>query len=166
MNELRTPSRNWKGLLVGAALGAVAMYYLDPQKGHARRILLQDKINKFGRRARRESGKTVENIKNRVYGKIQEIQHRRRASHVDDYTLEQRVRATIGRKVSHVKGIKIFVTAGEVVLAGPILNHEVGELIASIRHIPGVRRVIDELSKYDHPGNVPSLQGEGSQYRQ
>lgn len=166
MRELRRSSRGLAGLIVGAALGAVAMYLLDPQKGRTRRAHLQDKVFKYGRRTRRFGEKTASNIKNRVYGKIQEAQHRREASQVDDAVLEQRVRAAIGRKVSHMKALKILVTDGEVVLAGPILNHEVSELLASIRRIAGVRRVIDELSKYDHAGSVPGLQGEGPTYRQ
>ncbi|WP_413287968.1 BON domain-containing protein [Bdellovibrio sp. HCB337] len=166
MKSPKSSSRSLTGIFIGAALGAVAMYFLDPQKGRTRRIHAQDKIFKYGRRTRRLGERTADNFRNRVYGKMQEIQHKKKASRVDDYTLEQRVRAAIGRKVSHVKAIKIFVTDGEVVLAGPILNHEVQELIAGIKHIPGVRRVIDELSKYDHAGNVPGLQGEGITYRQ
>lgn len=165
MKNSRT-SRSFSGIVIGAALGAIAMYLLDPQKGRTRRAHLEDKIFKYGRRSRRFGERTAENIKNRVYGKMQEIQHRKTASKVDDYTLEQRVRAAIGRKVSHVKALKIFVTDGEVVIAGPILNHEVNELLMSVKRIPGVRRVIDELSKYDNAGNVPGLQGEGPIYRQ
>lgn len=161
----QTESRRFKGLLFGAAAGALMMFFLDPQRGRTRRALAQDKLRHVGRRTRSRSERLAENLRNRIYGKFQKIQHYRDSSRVSDETLEQRVRSAIGRKVSHVKPIRVFVRAGEVVLTGPILTHEVKALITAVELVPGVVRVIDELNRYDHPGNIPELQGEGPTYR-
>jgi gas vesicle protein len=161
-----TETRRFKGLLFGAAAGALVMFFLDPQRGRTRRALAQDKALRFGRRTRNRSERIAEDLRNRIYGKFQKIQHLRESSKVSNETLEQRVRSAIGRKVSHVKPIRVFVSEGEVVLTGPILTHEVKELLSAVESVPGVTRVIDELNKYDHPGNIPELQGEGPAYRQ
>lgn len=160
MKETKPESRSYTGALLGAAAGALLMYFLDPQKGRTRRSLIRNKLFSWNRRAFNRGERIAEDLKNRAYGKFQKLQHRRKAANVDDETLEQRVRSAIGRKVSHVKSIKIFVNNGEVGLAGPILNHEVDELIATVESVPGVVRVYDELSKYERAGSIPELQGD------
>jgi len=157
-----TKSRSQSGLIVGAffgiAAGALAMYYLDPQRGRTRRALVKNKVYSVNHRMMTRSGQIAENLKNRMYGKFQTLKHRRKASHVDDEILMLRVRSVIGRKVSHLKALNIFVTNGEVSLSGPILKQEVPSLMKVVERVPGVTRVIDDLSKYDPAEIIPDLQ--------
>lgn len=161
-----TTTRSYKGLFWGAVVGAISMFFFDPHRGRARRTFVADKVFRYGRRTRNRSEQIAEDLRNRMYGKFKKLQNRRYSANVGDDTLEQRVRSALGRKVSHVKPIKVFVTQGEVLLTGPILRREVPELLEAIESVPGVVRVIDELVKYDEPGNIPDLQGEGPVYRQ
>lgn len=145
---------NWSGVLFGVTAGVIAMYFLDPQRGRTRRARAREKLMHYGRVAYNYGDKSARHIRNRAYGKYKKMQNQRQSGPVDDTTLEERVRSMMGRKVSHIKSLKISVTNGDVSLAGPILNDEVDELIASIEHLPGVRRVIDNLSKYNEtPGH-------------
>jgi uncharacterized membrane protein len=81
------------------------------------------------------------------------------AGSVDDDTLIGRVRAALGRVVSHPHAIEVASSGGHVTLLGPILSYEVRPLLRAMRRVPGVRAVSDQLTVYNEPGNVPSLQG-------
>ena len=70
-----------------------------------------------------------------------------------------RVRAELGRVVSHPHAIEVAAIGGHVTLIGPILSHEVRPLLRAVRRVPGVRAVSDQLTVYSEPGNVSSLQG-------
>jgi osmotically-inducible protein OsmY len=157
-----TKSRSYGGLIFGAALGAacgaLAMYYLDPQRGRTRRALVKDKVFSLNHRVMTRTEQVAMNLKNRMYGKFQELKHRRQAAQVDDEILLLRVRSAIGRRVSHLKALHIYVNNGEVSLSGPVLKQEVPGLIKVVEHIPGVSQVIDDLSKYDPSEIIPDLQ--------
>jgi len=78
---------------------------------------------------------------------------------VDDEALIGRVRATLGRVVSHPHAIEAAASGGHVTLIGPILSYEVRPLLRAVRGVAGVRAVSDQLTVYHEPGNVSALQG-------
>jgi uncharacterized membrane protein len=78
---------------------------------------------------------------------------------VGDEALVARVRAALGRVVSHPHAIDVEASGGHVTLKGPILAYEVRPLLRAVRRIPGVRAVSDQLTVHSEPGNVSSLQG-------
>jgi hypothetical protein len=82
-----------------------------------------------------------------------------RHEQVDDLVLAERVRATLGRVVSHPHAIQVVSSGGFVVLRGPILEREAEPLLSAARHVRGVREVIDQLERHEQAGTVPSLQG-------
>jgi hypothetical protein len=85
-----------------------------------------------------------------------------RASGIDDRQLLERVRAKLGRVVSHPRAIVAEVTDGHVRLEGAILSREVDGLLATVHAVPGVISVINELEAHESADSVPALRGEGS----
>lgn len=160
---------NIGSFLIGASIGALTMYFLDPQRGHARRILVRDKAFSLSRKTKRRIGQVASDLKNRSLGSLKEMQNRMKMKTgeiSDDVKLEQRIRSSFGRKVSHARAIKVSSVNGSVTLSGPILQHEVDQLITCVQNVPGVKSVSDELEKYDQPGDISSLQGRGAEYFQ
>ena len=75
--------------------------------------------------------------------------------------LIERVRAKMGRIVSHPHAIQIGASNGRITLSGPILAHEAEPLLDAVRSVWGVNDIEDHLVVYDHPESIPALQGGG-----
>jgi uncharacterized membrane protein len=147
-------------ILYSAAAGALAMYFLDPQGGRRRRARTRDKVERARRRLRDAYDVTARDARHRVEGLQAMSRHLlRRGECVADETLAGRVRAVLGRYCSHPHAIEVTVREGHVMLAGPILAHEVPGLLHAVKHVPGVRGVENRLEVHREPGNVSSLQG-------
>jgi hypothetical protein len=65
----------------------------------------------------------------------------------------------MGRYISHPHAVEVTAYAGVVTLTGNVLAHEVQPFIASVKSIPGVRRVENQLEAHEDAGNIPDLQG-------
>ena len=149
-------------ILWSAAIGAAAMYFLDPQAGRRRRVRTRDKAERVARRVRDAYDVTVRDTQHRAMGlqaQAGALRRRLRGEPVDDETLAGRVRATLGRYVSHPHAIEVNVSGGEVSLGGPILEREVPGFLRAVKHVRGVRRVANQLVVHKAPGNISSLQG-------
>jgi len=74
MNQDSTVSKMaW--IIAGAALGAVAMYVMDPDKGNRRRALVRDKMFSASLKARRCIDKKSRDMANRARGLVAETKH-------------------------------------------------------------------------------------------
>ena len=144
----------------GMAVGAGLMYALDPGAGRRRRALMRDKMIWAARKTRDAADATGRDLQHRAAGATARIRNRRMNEDVPDVVLLERVRATLGRVVSHPRAIDVDVQDGHVALTGPILANEVRPLLRAVSRVRGICDVEDRLDKYDEPGNVPSLQGE------
>ncbi|HEX2272095.1 MAG TPA: SRPBCC family protein [Pyrinomonadaceae bacterium] len=82
-----------------------------------------------------------------------------RSAPASDQILEQRVRSKMGRVVSHPHAIQVKGENGRVTLSGPILAHEVKDLMTSVAGVSGVTEVIDNLDVHKQAGNISALQG-------
>jgi hypothetical protein len=80
---------------------------------------------------------------------------------VDDWRLVERVRARLGRVVSHPRAIDVHVSNGAVTLIGPILADEVERVVSAVASVRGVEAVLNELEPHESAEGIPSLQGEG-----
>lgn len=98
-------------------------------------------------------------LKNRTLGLQAQLKARAEAGPVDDVVLAERVRARLGRMVSHPRAVKVMTHEGRVSLSGDLLADEVDDLLEAIARIPGVRQVEDHLTLHEAPGAVPALQG-------
>lgn len=152
--------RNWTTIITSVALGAAAMYALDPDKGRRRRAIARDKARSLAIDTRNALGVTRRDIEHRVQGlraRALRLIHGRPAP--DDLQLIERVRARMGRLVSHPHAIQVGAYRGRVTLSGPVLAHEARPLLESARMVWGVADVEDRLVVHDHPETIPSLQG-------
>ena len=152
--------RVWTKVLGASLLGAAAMYALDPDKGRRRRAIARDKARSFAAGTRDAVGVTRRDVAHRMQGLRARARHlfvRRPAP--DDLQLIERVRARMGRQVSHSHAIQVGAHRGCVTLSGPILAHEAEPLLETVRGVFGVIGVEDRLVVHEHPESVPSLQG-------
>ena len=146
--------------LGGAALGVALMYFLDPNSGRRRRARTRDKVVHAARVANEGAKVTARDTVQRAQGAWAEARRLfRHEEEVGDDVLIGRVRAELGRLVSHPHAIEVAASGGHVTLIGPILSYETRPLLRAVRRVPGVRAVSDQLTVYSEPGNVSSLQG-------
>lgn len=147
-------------MLYSAAAGALAMYFLDPQGGRRRRARTRDKLERAQRRLRDAYDVTARDARHRMTG-LQAMSRRflRRENELPDEKLVGRVRAILGRYVSHPHAIQVSANDGRVTLSGPILEAEVQRLLGVVKHVPGTRSVENRLSVHQEAGGVSSLQG-------
>lgn len=146
-------------ILLSAATGAIAMYFLDPLAGRRRRARTRDKMDRAARKLRDAYDVTLRDTRHRARGIAAEAKRRLRRAPVRDEVLVSRVRAALGRVVSHPHAVQVTVHDGCVGLSGPILQREVPPLLHAVKGVPGVRVVEPRLEVHDQPGNVSSLQG-------
>jgi hypothetical protein len=92
-------------LLMGGALGALAMYFLDPHEGRRRRARTRDKVVHAGKRLNEASRVTARDTVHRAYGVLANARKLFQHEEVADDVLIERVRAELGRVVSHPHAI-------------------------------------------------------------
>lgn len=150
-----------KGLTFGAGLGLGTglMFLLDPARGRRRRALLRDK----GVWAARKTGEcwdaTTRDLSNRTQGIVSELKSHLSSAPIDNDVLVQRVRAKLGRVVSHPSAIQVTAQNGTVTLAGPILTSEISGLLSTVSGLRGVNDVVNNLEAHESADNHPVLQG-------
>jgi osmotically-inducible protein OsmY len=146
----------WTG---GALIGAGLMYLLDPERGRRRRGMIRDKTLHALGAGQDAIATTSRDLRNRARGLAAEARKRFSAQEAPDEVLAERVRARIGRVVSHPRSIEVTVRGGTVTLAGPVLAHEIDDLLSSVSAVRGVRSVESRLETHKQAGDVPGLQG-------
>jgi uncharacterized membrane protein len=146
-------------LLVGGALGALAMYFLDPAQGRRRRARTRDQLLHAAKRANEAGRVTARDTAQRAQGVIAEAKRLFTHEDVGDEALAHRVRAALGRVVSHSHALEVFVDRGHVDLSGPILADEVRNLLQAVRDVRGVRGVSDHLTVHQSAEGISALQG-------
>jgi uncharacterized membrane protein len=153
------PGRGSRGGLTSLALGAALMYYLDPHAGRRRRALLRDQLVHAGRLVREGRRVTARDLFNRAQGLWAEATRSLRVEPGSDAELVERVRAKLGRVVSHPHAVRVAAAAGCVDLTGAILAREVNALLECVRRVPGVREIQDRLTVYERADRISALQG-------
>ena len=153
-------NHNWMLFTTGAAVGAGVMFLLDPVGGGRRRALVRDQMV----RATHKTGDGLDALGRDAYNRARGIVAETWGSlHRDDANgrrLEERVRAELGRIVSHPRAIDVQATDdGCVCLCGPILTEEADRALSAVQSVRGVCAVEDQLERHDTPENIPSLQG-------
>ena len=146
-------------IIFGSALGACAMYFLDPQSGRRRRARTRDQLVRARRRLDQASRVTARDVSHRAQGIAAGARKLLSREEVPDDALVGRVRAALGRTVSHPHAIEVAAGGGHITLQGPVLTQEVRPLLRAVRNVPGVRAVSDHLTVYEEAGNVSALQG-------
>jgi uncharacterized membrane protein len=145
--------------LFAAGLGAAAMYYFDPARGRYRRALVRDQLVHGGHRAKHGVRVVGRDSRNRTVGLAATLRSLLDRGQPDDVVLVERVRACLGRVVSHPHSVKVEASDGVITLSGLILEEEVPLLIDCALGVPGVRDLRNRLEAHAEPGDVPGLQG-------
>jgi uncharacterized membrane protein len=141
-------------------LGAGLMYFLDPVRGRRRRARVHEVVNHAERVKRELFAKASRDAQQRVHGLTERVKHRP-SSDAPDTVIAQRIRARLGRAVSHPRALDVVVVDGRAILGGPILESEAMTALVVAQRTRGVLDVIDRLERHMHPGRVSELQGEG-----
>jgi osmotically-inducible protein OsmY len=153
----RSIELSWSMFFVGALCGAAAVSLLDPQQGSARRARLRDKGSSWARRAKEDAERRARDAAQRAEGRRYELEHA--DEEVTDALLVERVRAQLGKRVSHPHAVHVQAFNGTVVLSGLCLRHEVDGLLAIVGKVRGVKGLDNRLDVRDQPANEPGLQG-------
>lgn len=149
----------YRGLAVGAGL----MYLLDPERGRNRRALLRDKVADALSDSRDFVGEGVRDLRHRAEDAAGSTS-RPDSSQAGGESIAQRVRAKLGRYVSHPGAIRVEARDGSVTLTGPVLRGEAETLIGAVSSVRGVREVLNRLEPHDAEERVPRLWGGGRRH--
>jgi uncharacterized membrane protein len=144
-------------MLGGVGLGAALMYAFDPDRGKRRRAGVRDKLVSATDKAADAVSATARDLRNRARGLYaSSMSPNEKAA---DQVLVARVRSKMGRVVSHPSAIEVSADQGRIALKGPILAHELNDLLTSVAKIPDVERVDNQLELHKQAGDLPALQG-------
>jgi uncharacterized membrane protein/osmotically-inducible protein OsmY len=146
-------------VLTGLGIGAGLMYFLDPERGRRRRARIRDRVAHATTVAGDAAGATGRDVAHRASGVAARLRGTLGGREVDHRVLIERVRARLGRVVSHPRAIDVDAADGVVTLRGPILQAEVPRLLNAVERIRGVRDVVNALEEHKEAGTVPALQG-------
>ncbi len=143
----------------GLGLGAGFMYLMDPDRGRRRRAVARDKMVRQLHRTGIGMEVAARDIAHRTQGAAARARGRLFERAVDDDILVARVRAKLGRLVSHPHAIEVSSHGQNVKLRGLVLAREIDALIDGLRGVHGIRDLENQLKAYEHDENIPSLQG-------
>jgi osmotically-inducible protein OsmY len=142
-------------MLAGAATGAAAMYFFDPERGHGRRAQARDRAAGLARRVGRRVGRAGGKVASDAHGMRQRLAHPHPENpSYNDATLAAKVQSElfVGRDVPKDR-VSINAENGVVVLRGEVDRPEqIRELERAAAKIPGVRGVKTLL----HLPNTPA----------
>ena len=140
-----------RGLIKGLAVGAGAMYLLDPQFGKTRR----SKVKGAFTRATHDYGALWEkgsaDVANRLKGQAFEAKNLLTGELPDDATVENRVRSAAGHLLSDAHELHVESREGVVTLSGVVRPGEPDLLIPAVEKVRGVRSVESLLSTDGEP---------------
>lgn len=146
------------------ALGAGSMYFLDPQRGRARRA----ELGRRGGRMSREAGRRIARGRRRTSAGLRALHAGADAltrPSPPDARLALRVRSRLGHHCSHPRAIHSEVHDGTLTLHGDVLADEADAVIRALASMRGVARVEDHLQRHADAGHVPQLQGRPRPHR-
>jgi gas vesicle protein len=141
------------------AVGAGLMYFLDPNRGHARRTYVRDKTGQLLRNTShtmRAMGKDIGDRARRfLYGsRGTDESSNGRMNRIDSAQLVSQIRAELGQFSPYANQIQLMTDAdGTVTLTGTVPQAEIDGLLTLLHSIPGVTHVINRLETKPEAGN-------------
>jgi len=103
-------------LLLGLGLGALAMYYADPQNGERRRALARAKCDEVTGKVKRGTEIALRDAAHRTSGFLVTARNRIEKTPADDVVIAERIRSALGRCASYPRAIEVEVNQGRAVL--------------------------------------------------
>jgi uncharacterized membrane protein len=135
------------------------MFWLDPATGRRRRAIVRDRIGSIGSDLSEVVGAAGRDGEHRSRGIGARVGSLFGRGEVSDEVLTERVRAALGRAVSHPRAIDVSTANGSVTLNGTVLERERAELLDVVCSVRGVGEIADELTGYEDADGIPELQG-------
>ncbi|MFC4313564.1 hypothetical protein ACFPN2_31110 [Steroidobacter flavus] len=145
--------------IVGAAVTAAAVYFLDPVNGRSRRVLLQDRCRRAARRIDWSTRDLRRGASERYFASRPKATFRPHS----DRKVSRSVCGAVRHSVSHPESIDVAVDHGHVILRGHLQPQEHQRVLDEVRRQPGVFIVTDHLS--EHRGNGEYAVDEGRAFR-
>jgi hypothetical protein len=140
---MKRKMRRRAGLLTGMGIGAAAMYFFDPDRGHGRRTRARDKLAAKQRRMRRERERAVRYQE----GVMQGLAHARGPERppADDQALADRIKSELGPRL-HSEHVSLDVADSVVELRGELENEAmIDDLVLAVSRVPDVSMVVSLL---------------------
>lgn len=153
---------SFQDFLKGTIFSASAIYLFDPSRGRRRRAFVREQAIHAAHKIANAGENTSRDLTNRLQGVFATAVGVFRGREADDEVLKERVRAQLGRYVSHPSSIEVHVQDGRAVLDGPILRDELEKTLHAVARVKGIYEVENRLRVYNEPGDVPGLQGSPS----
>jgi osmotically-inducible protein OsmY len=129
---------------IGALIGLVGAWFLDPSSGKRRRHVTRDRALAFFRGGGRRTARLGRTAAAQGYGAVQKATHlREEPKEFDDATLKAKVETEIFRQAGSPKGnVDVNAQRGIVQLRGEVESPElIDELVERTRKVQGVREV-------------------------
>ncbi|HEX2026685.1 MAG TPA: BON domain-containing protein [Nitriliruptorales bacterium] len=149
-------------LSIGAAAGAAASYFFDPDRGRTRRAQATDQLGAAVRDQADQLRKKVDYKAGELKGALAEQLPTEQLRDYDVRTLKEKVESEVlGRGGIDKRAIVVTTRDGVVELRGEIPTVEQRrELLAATRNVEGVREVVDltHLPGETPPNVQPSLE--------
>lgn len=143
-----------------AALGALVMYMLDPDRGRSRRARSGQQLAGLTKKTGTMLERAVRDIGNRLGGVQARMVHlAAKSGTTDDQVLVERVRSALGRAVSNPHAVTVSAQAGHITIGGPVLASEKHALLDAAQAVHGVAGVTDHTETHERPDGASSLQG-------
>lgn len=131
-------------VVLGAAAGAVALFFLDPQQGRRRRRMMADRVGAVTRRGSRRVGRLTRHAGATLSAARDRVASLRTDDEpVDDTTLTDRVESQVFRDHELPKGeLNIDTVGGVVMIRGQVDEPGVmNEILARTWRVEGVKDV-------------------------
>jgi osmotically-inducible protein OsmY len=152
-------------LLFGAAAGAAAAHFLDPDSGSRRRGELRDRATSKARSSAGQAATTARSAAGKAKGAVASATPSMPGSHriedVDDVTLARKVETEIFRDADAPKGqVSVDVQAGVVYLRGMIADDAwIERLAEGAKNVDGVKGVKNLLHRPGTPAPAAEPRG-------
>lgn len=143
--------------VAGFGAGALCAALLDPRRGAARRAKIRDQAFSFAKCTVEDAERMARDFLQRATGRIYELRHR--GESVPDDLLVERVRAQIGKPLSHPHAVVVRAENGIVTLTGEALRWEVVPLLDIVAKVRGVHSIRNELRTHDDATSFPTQPG-------
>jgi hypothetical protein len=161
------PKRRKLTLLAWAAIGAAIAYFVDPDRGRARRARTRDQLAGAVRRSGRRAERLGRRVGADLYGVTQKVQHpRTEQKDYTDETLAEKVKTDLYRdpEIDRNK-VLVNVENGVVVLRGeaqsPDQIKSLKRLVLGISGVEGVESLL-RLPKTPAPNKAASRKAEAA----
>jgi gas vesicle protein len=144
--------------LIGAILGAIAMFLWDPRGGKRRRAMWREQATSRCRGASEAVAAHSRDITNRARGVMSDLKASSdQEGEASDEVLKERVRSRLGHLATHAHSLEVTVDDGVATIAGPIAEGASAALVQEISLVPGLKGVQDELSEESAGESTPTL---------